>query len=122
MVRIINGEIVKDNDPRLKSVPRQGDPVQSSASRPRFADLRSTAAAQAEASRSSHRDGAPATQPPVGGSSSTPRPLPDNSGNPLEQVAHHLGISDKFITIPSIPSLGITETKLGKMFLFICAF
>jgi hypothetical protein len=92
MVKIINGEIVQDDDPRLKN--RKPGNVPITPNNPRFGQTRSSESVQPE-------------QPPAGAA----------PANPLDMVASALGIADKFITVPAIQPLGFTETRLPLIYI-----
>ena len=88
MVRIINGEIVQDNDPRL----RRGAPTQ-------LPDPRRT---------------------PQAPSSGTPQPPPRQAeSNVIEAVARYLKIENRFITIPAMPALRLTESRVGLVYFLL---
>ena len=116
MVKIINGEIVQDNDPRLK---QRSQPSSSSsgvnnnprAGRRNVADVFGSggSADGGNANRSGQggedrQQGAPQQQQPQ---------------NPLDMIATHLGIQDRIVTIPAVAPLGLTESHVGLI--YICA-
>ena len=106
MVRIINGEIVQDDDPRLRGNTSRRDATSGRAGNIRtMASLRS----QQEA-------------PPRGGDTGSRRgatPRGDATSDPLDSLSNALGLSDKFVTIPSIPFLGFTSTRLNVIYLLL---
>jgi hypothetical protein len=111
MVRIINGEIVQDNDPRL----RKGAGSQSSSSNPsstgnsvrRVSDL-----------LSSNNESSPQTpnNPLYGRNMNSPPPQQQQPQNPLEMIARYLNIDDRTVTIPAISAVGFSESKIGLIY------
>ena len=104
MVKIINGEIVQDNDPRLKqrSVPNSGNNSGTTASRiGRIGEWNESAQNNSQP----HHPRMPAqnTSPP----------------NPIETIARALGIQDNYIDIPPIPQLGFSPTRLGLIYVIL---
>lgn len=93
MVKIINGEIVQDDDPRLKN--RKPSNVPQTPNNPRFGQTRSSESAPPQNQQ----------RPPA--------------ANPLDMIASSLGIGDKFVTIPAIQPLGFTETKLPVIYIIL---
>ena len=106
MVKIINGEIVQDNDPRLKQRNFGSDSSASSGAgnvRPGRSNVNDVFSRNNEAST---HGGSNYNQ---GGSKSPP--------NPLDMVATTLGIQDRIITIPAIAPLQLTESKVGLVYI-----
>ena len=87
MVRIINGEIVQDNDPRLRRAPTQ------------LPDPR----------RTPQTSGPGAQQPP-------PR---QPESNVIEAVARYLRIENRFIVIPAVPALKLSESRVGLVYFLL---
>eukprot|EP01041_Mallomonas_annulata_P006181 gene6182-12517_t len=106
MVKIINGEIVQDNDPRLRqrTVP-QSSSSNSSGTGPRIGRIggvgNSNGGTDERSSQSPNNN-----QPP-------PQP------NPIDMLARALGVQDNIITIPAIPAVGFTETRLGLIYVIL---
>ena len=89
MVRIINGEIVQDNDPRLRRTSQLNDP--------RRVD-------------------------PAPGPSTAPsqRPAPAQvQSDPIQIVARYLKIENRFVTIPALPLLKLTESRVGLVYFIL---
>ena len=91
MVKIINGEIVQDDDPRLRN--------RTNASRPTQIPQTPNNPSYAQSSPSS------------GGATA--------ANNPLEAVATALGINDKYIIIPPIQALGFSESKIPLLYMIL---
>lgn len=114
MVKIINGEIVQDNDPRVKNL--QSAPSSSSTTNGRrggFQDMSSLRQRQ-------QQGGVPMQggQQRQGGQSG-PGAAPVAASGPLDSLATAMGISDKFITIPAIPTLGMSSTRVGLVYFIL---
>jgi hypothetical protein len=108
MVRIINGEIVQDNDPRLKNLGNNSSSNGATmrAGRSNVKDVFS--------SSSSGRDGdhqQPSSDPRQRVQQQQGKPT-----NPLEMAATALGIQDRFVTIPAVQQVGLTETRVGLIY------
>mmetsp|Transcript_13280 Transcript_13280/g.21741 ORF Transcript_13280/g.21741 Transcript_13280/m.21741 type:complete len:152 (+) Transcript_13280:89-544(+) len=117
MVRIINGEIVQDNDPRLKNYPNSSQSSGASSSGRRgFQDMSSLRQRQQQ-SGSSHSTGPGASNPQSGQHGRDGQAPP--SASPLDGLANAIGISDKFITIPAIPPLGLSSTRIGLVYFLL---
>jgi len=112
MVRIINGEIVQDNDPRLK----QGN----SSGGGRSAEMRPGRSNVRDVFSSSSSSGADGSAPP----NSDPRQRAQQQqqqqmkqSNPLDMAAVALGIQDRFVTIPAVQQAGLSETRVGLIYI-----
>ena len=106
MVRIINGEIVQDNDPRLKN---QGIPSNDVRSR-RINRISSLNSADNDSDENQSQNNTPQNQQPV----------QNESENPFMLAAKVLKIENVFITIPSIKQVGIiTETRVNLIYFII---
>ena len=105
MVRIINGEIVQDDDPRLKQRKQFGSQPSNPAAPRRFGDL------------NSNNDYSTNPQAPQGRHESTSQEFT----NPLDLAAKALGIQNNFITIPEIPFLKMSASKIGLIYVIIVA-
>jgi hypothetical protein len=117
MVKIINGEIVQDNDPRVKNL--QSAPSSGSTTNGRrggFQDMSSLRQRQQQPGQG----GVPMQggQPRQGGQSG-PGAAPVAASGPLDSLATAMGISDKFITIPAIPTLGMSSTRVGLVYFIL---
>ena len=98
MVRIIDGEIVQDNDPRLRQSRGGGrGGVGASSS---FPDPR----------RLSSNTPTPAT------ASAAP-----SSSNVIDLVAKYLNIDNRVVTIPAVPALKLTESRVGLIYVLLLA-
>lgn len=110
MVKIINGEIVQDNDPRLRNINSSSTGNRREANmsgNSRVTDLFS--------------DNNPPQTPnnPNYGQRShplSPTASPQHQTNPLDMLAQYLHLDDRIITIPPIPQLGFTESKIGLIY------
>ena len=108
MVKIINGEIVPDNDPRVRSMGgagggpgrRWGGNVRGVHS-PAPVPLSSSTRGQSSSTGPSDRGTAPAT-PPLAG--------------PVDQIAVALGVNGKSITVPAIDPLGFSATNIPLIY------
>ena len=115
MVRIVNGEIIRDEPSQRQTGSRQ---------RPVISDLRSTAEAsknnqQRENSRP--RNEASAARPVT---SQAPHQDANQTlgGIPLfDNIAQQFGIADKVFTVPAIPQAGLSETRVGYIYGIIVA-
>lgn len=114
MVRIINGEIVQDNDPRLKQVSAGGS--SGASMRPGRNNVR-------DVFSSSYSESIPGSRSQASGSTSDPNLDPriraqqqQKVVNPLDMAATALGIQDRFITIPAVQQAGLTETRVGLIY------
>ena len=110
MVKIINGEIVQDNDPRLKNLHSTASRGSSTSSgRGGFQDMSSMRARQQQQQppSSSFRQGGQQQAQAGGGG---------QPAAPLDGIANAMGISDKAITIPAIPPLGMSSTRIGLIY------
>ena len=90
MVRIINGEIVQDNDPRLRRAPTQ------------LPDPRRIPQTSSPGTHGSHQ---PAPQQP--------------QSNVIEALARYLRIENRFITIPAMPALRLSESRVGLVYFLL---
>jgi hypothetical protein len=93
MVRIINGEIVQDNDPRLRK-------------RNEIPDPRRTGRSNNE-SHTPTNDAAAAT------------PQAQSKDNIIDSLAKYLRIEKNIIIIPPIPALKLTESKIGLIYFIL---
>lgn len=109
MVRIINGEIVQDDDPRLKP---KGPPGYVNPNR----------LAGRSGSGSGIR-GVHDTEPSPVGSGNTQLPniarATQQQVNPFDLIAQRFGISDYKVDIPAIPQLGFTPTRVGLIYFIL---
>lgn len=96
MVKILNGEIVQDNDPRLK----QRSAANGSSSGSRVRGVHDTA----DASTPVH-DRRP------------PNASTKEVGGPLDFLAEKMGLADKFVTIPALPFANLSESKVGVIYI-----
>jgi len=103
MVKIINGEIVQDNDPRL--IQRKSGSVQpASVPTSRVTSLGSESRIP-PTPQTPHQ-----TMYPQGH---------EQPGNPIDIAARALGIHENFITIPAIPALNFTSSKIGLIYVIL---
>jgi hypothetical protein len=104
MVRIVNGEIVQDNDPRLRR--GAGNQSSSNSSARRVSDI-----------FSSNDEPLTPNNPSYGRNmNSQPLTQQQQPQNPLEMIARYLKIDDRTITIPAISAVGFTESKIGLIY------
>mmetsp|Transcript_26705 Transcript_26705/g.39677 ORF Transcript_26705/g.39677 Transcript_26705/m.39677 type:complete len:149 (-) Transcript_26705:172-618(-) len=104
MVRIINGEIVQDDDPRV----HQSNSSSSHNIRQRgIRDLHSIR------NQTTHKSDEPRTPNNPTYEQHNTNQAPSDPMLPLSKA---MGIHDKFITIPAVPSLGISETRVGLIY------
>lgn len=114
-MKIINGEIVQDDDPRLRSRATNSAtsslPFNSANNSPfssgRVRDVFSNSNSNSDA--------------PAGNGTSSSVPIAQSTGNPLDQLAKILKIDDKFITIPAIPFLKISSGRVGLIYFIAVA-
>lgn len=102
MVKIINGEIVQDNDPRLKKATGSN--------------------ANSVYNRKINSINSPVPQTPNNPSYPQQPSSQTNTqagSNPLESVAKALGIDKQIITVPAIPPFGFTESKVGLIYFVV---
>jgi hypothetical protein len=108
MVRIINGEIVQDNDPRLrKTSSNTNTRASGNYGRSNISSL-----------HGGNSNGAPQTpnNPSYPQNQSRSQNPPSN---PLDMVAKYFGIDQKTITIPAIEPLGFTSTTIGMIYFVV---
>ena len=110
MVKIINGEIVRDNDPRLKQQGSTGIPSAGSSS----LNSRSTGRNNIKDVFSNGSDVNGSERP-----SESPKKHKKDQSNPLESIAKALGIQDRTITLPAIGPLQISESKVGLVYCLV---
>ena len=102
-MKIINGEIVQDNDPRLRKQQQPQAKTESSSSRIR--NLNDSSNDQQNNNNNTNNN--------------------NNNQNiqqqtPLDIVAKTLKIDKMFITIPAFPKIGIlTSTKIGMIYIIL---
>ena len=119
MVRIINGEIVQDNDPRLKQRQPAGGNSSNNPGTPGRGNVRDVFGGSGSADGGNVNRSPP---PPQGGGGQSRQGQGQGQGkgsNPLDMVATSIGIQDRFITIPAVTPLGLTESRVGLI--YICA-
>jgi hypothetical protein len=119
MVRIVNGEIIRDETGQRRAGPRPRGVV---------SDLKSTA----ESAKDNQRQQSGSQPPRAEEASSGGRPVHTpplrqdtmqslGSVPFLDNIAQQLGIGDKFFVIPAIPQLGLTETKVSYIYGIVVA-
>mmetsp|Transcript_41531 Transcript_41531/g.61244 ORF Transcript_41531/g.61244 Transcript_41531/m.61244 type:complete len:152 (-) Transcript_41531:47-502(-) len=116
MVRIINGEIVQDDDPRLRQ--------------------RHTQTGSAQGRRSNMRTlfDQSSSQGPAGGGRTPPTPqgagpntrggpphvaVQHHAGDPFQMLAHRLGLAGKYLTVPAM--FGMSETQVDLIHVIFAA-
>ena len=105
-MRIINGEIVKDDDPRLKQRPQSSSAGGSNSSN--------------YSNSSSRLRDVNSIPPPDAASTSPQQPHSNPLDNPLQVLARNLKIDGLFITLPAVPRMGInTPTNVGLIYMLL---
>jgi hypothetical protein len=111
MVRIVNGEIIQDDDPRLRPAAGTGASGSRGAASRRVRDLFTSDNERSPAS-------VPITPNNPSYSQRTNNSTPSQeTQNPLDLLAKYLKIDDRLITIPAVPPVGLTESKIGLIYL-----
>ena len=104
-MRIINGEIVKDDDPRLKQRPQSSSAGGSNSS---------------NYSNSSSRLRDFNSIPADAASTPPQQPRSNPLDNPLQVLARNLKIDGLFLTLPAVPRIGInTPTNVGLIYMLL---
>jgi hypothetical protein len=110
MVRIVNGEIIQDNDPRLQSAAKG-----VAATTTRRNNVRDLFTADNERTPMTPNNPSYSQRNPS--SSSSAAASQSTSQNPLDLLAKYLKIEDRLITIPAVTPVGLTESKIGLIYL-----
>ena len=114
MVKIINGEIVRDDDPRLKQRANSAAAPSSQGARPGVgrSNIKDVFSKEDSNSDTNSRSRSERSHEP------SKKSRKDQS-NPLDAIAKGLGIQDRIITIPAVSAIQISESKVGLIYCLV---